>query len=178
VRCHCSLSRGGPSQPRSGRRARLLCLRLQRESRVRRWGLDGRGRGHTRWGSAGEGRLCRFSSGTRTCTVIDSIKRVLVEVRVASSSPLPGRSRLRLISLSLALIRTVARVRRPGRWPNPTSMPPARSSACSSDVQGENPASAFEGTVSRNGNKIRGGFGGTNNGDSVVFECELDPACQ
>jgi hypothetical protein len=45
-------------------------------------------------------------------------------------------------------------------------------------VQGDNPTAALEGTVSVNGKKIRGGYGGTNNGDSVVFECELAPACQ
>jgi hypothetical protein len=44
-------------------------------------------------------------------------------------------------------------------------------------VQGDNRAAALEGKVSSNG-KIRGGYGGTNDGDSVVFECELDPACQ
>jgi hypothetical protein len=31
------------------------CLRLRRGSGVRRWGLEGRRRGHTRWGSAGRG---------------------------------------------------------------------------------------------------------------------------
>jgi hypothetical protein len=33
-----------------------LCLRLERESRVRRWGLEGRGRGQTRGGAPGERR--------------------------------------------------------------------------------------------------------------------------
>ena len=45
-------------------------------------------------------------------------------------------------------------------------------------VQGGTPAAALEGQVSKNGKKIRGGYGGSNDGDSVVFECALDPTCQ
>ena len=40
------------------------------------------------------------------------------------------------------------------------------------------PASALEGTVSVNGKKIRGGRGGSSNGDAAVFHCKLAPGCE
>jgi hypothetical protein len=52
-----------------------LCLRLQRGSGVRRWGLEGRGRGRTWWGSAGGEASMRACP--RACRVVLALVALL-----------------------------------------------------------------------------------------------------
>jgi hypothetical protein len=84
-----ALSLGGAADAPGGR-SWAPCLRLQRESRVPRWGLDGRGRGALGGGARGRGG--DVASPPVSAAVVD----VMREVETGSRQPAPENIELTL----------------------------------------------------------------------------------